>query len=106
MSVDYRAVMASLRETARELKKSPQTEKIYLFGSFARGSHTPFSDVDILVVVKNTDRPFLERKEQYAGSFAVPFDVNILVYTRREMDRLQKENSKFLENVLKEAIEL
>jgi len=107
LSVDYKALMASLAEASSEIKrKHPHVEKIFLFGSFSRGNYTPCSDIDILIIVKDTEKPFLLRSQQFAGYFPVPFDVNILVYTSKEFEKMLEEKNQFLINILQDAREL
>jgi predicted nucleotidyltransferase len=43
---------AGLMKIVRELKKNKAVEAIYLFGSHARGTQLPFSDIDICVVTQ------------------------------------------------------
>uniref|UniRef100_Q07GZ0 DNA polymerase, beta domain protein region n=1 Tax=Rhodopseudomonas palustris (strain BisA53) TaxID=316055 RepID=Q07GZ0_RHOP5 len=43
-----------LREAARRLAALPEVETIILFGSRARGDHTPDSDFDLCVLVADT----------------------------------------------------
>jgi uncharacterized protein len=65
-----------------------EPEQIILFGSQARGEADEHSDYD-LVVIKRTDRPFLERLRDmvpYRIKFRRPAD--ILVYTPEEWERM------------------
>jgi len=103
-SVDYEKLIKHLQEAAERIKKDNTVVKsVILFGSFARGNYTPFSDIDILVEVEQSDKPFLERRDEFVDYFEVPFDVNILVYTSEELDRLTAQNNLFLDNVFKQA---
>lgn len=43
---------AGLIKIVRELKKNKLVEAIYLFGSHAKGTQLPFSDVDICVITQ------------------------------------------------------
>jgi len=108
ISVEYDALIEALKKAAAEIKRgSPDVEKVFLFGSFARGNYTPQSDVDILIVVGHTEKPFLERKDRFASYYsAIPFDVNVLVYSRAEIKRMREGNNRFIEGVLDEAVEL
>lgn len=107
LSVDYKGLLFSLREASSKIKRDhPQVENIFLFGSFSRGDYTPGSDVDILIVVKEAKRPFLQRGEQFSAYFNVPFDVNILVYTPRELEKMRGEENLFLANILPETQKL
>lgn len=78
-----------LDEIVRVLK-AYDPERVVLFGSRARGDADEHSDYD-LVVIKRTDRPFLQRMADM-----VPFLVElrrpteILVYTPEEFDRMRE----------------
>ena len=68
--------------------KSYDPERIILFGSRARGEADEYSDYD-LVVIKRTDRPFLDRLRDmvpYLRQITRPVD--ILVYTPEEFERM------------------
>lgn len=82
-----RVVDPYLNEIVRVLKHY-EPERIVLFGSRVRGDADEYSDYD-LVVIKHTDRPFLERLRDmvpYLVKFTRPVD--ILVYTPEEFDRM------------------
>ncbi|MEI6395098.1 MAG: nucleotidyltransferase domain-containing protein [Verrucomicrobiota bacterium] len=74
-----------LNETVERLKTEFQPEEIYLFGSHAWGTPNEDSDVDLMVIVPNSDeRPIrrYQRAQKCLGRLAVPADV--LVRTRGE----------------------
>jgi len=78
-------------------------EKIYLFGSWARGEGDELSDLD-LVVIKKTKTPFLKRLREVAG--LLPPDmggIDILVYTPAEFQRMAKEGNAFAEMIIEEG---
>lgn len=104
-SVDFEKLRRSLSEIAKTLReKHPEVEDILLFGSFARGDYTPESDIDILIISTCEKLPFLLRSERFADLFrSLPFDVNILVYTREEIHRMKEEGNPFIMSVLAEA---
>lgn len=69
--------------------KAYDPERIILFGSRARGEADEYSDYD-LVVIKRTDRPFLDRLRDmvpYLTQLMRPAD--ILVYTPEEFERIR-----------------
>ena len=73
-----------------DLLRSYEPEQIILFGSRARGEADEHSDYD-LVVIKETDRPFLDRLRDmvpYLVAFGRPAE--ILVYTPEEFDRMSE----------------
>lgn len=76
-------------------------EKIILFGSLARGESRSASDIDLLIV-EETDKPFLERVGAVYSAIQPRKAVDILVYTPRELERLS-ETSSFVRRVLSEG---
>jgi len=108
LSVNYDELIQTLREISVEIKnKIRSVLKIYLFGSFARGNYTPDSDLDILVVLEKCDLPFVERRDLFVDFFkGVPFDLNIFVYTKDEINEMIAQKNLFIEEVLKEAVEI
>ncbi len=77
-----------LAEVIEGLVAVLQPERIYLFGSQARGDATEHSDYDLLVVVPRADEPGY-RLSQRAHSliWGMGISVDILVWTRDAFDR-------------------
>ena len=108
LSVDYKALIKSTENAcARIRKKYDHVIKILLFGSFLKQNYTPESDVDILIIVKHSDTPFMERRDLFSDFFKdIPFDFNILVYTKDELNNMLDKGNLFIKGVLSEAREL
>jgi predicted nucleotidyltransferase len=66
----------------------------YIFGSFAQGNCTAWSDLDI-VIVKQTDQPFVERPREFPEVYELGIPVDLLVYTPEEMVSLKGSGSTF-----------
>ncbi len=67
------------------LNARPDVVSIVIFGSFARGE--AFNDLDILIVVKDAPKSFLERRRNIyniAKELNLPIRVEILLYTMEE----------------------
>lgn len=77
-------------------------EKVVFFGSFARGTQTGRSDIDVLVVVP-TKKRFLDRYDDFTEiPPAFPErDVEMLIYTPRELQR--NKERPFVKRVLAEG---
>ena len=77
-------------------------ERIILFGSAARGDTDEYSDLD-LIVIKKTDKRFVERLVE-AGSY-IPLDlsVDVFVYTPEEFQSMIEEGNPFIEEALKDG---
>lgn len=62
------------------------------FGSYARGESGVGSDLDLLIIVADTDLPF-ERRGLAWDTSSLPVPADLLVYTQAEWDRLRRESA-------------
>jgi predicted nucleotidyltransferase len=93
--------MAYLEEAARRLREAFDLEALYLFGSHARGTAGPRSDLDLLVVAR-TSLPPLERIGRVLELLAdAPLPVEAIVLTPEELR--ERRDLPFLQGVLREA---
>ena len=85
---DARTVDAAVRDWAEAVRRArSDVVRIGYFGSYARGDWSVGSDVDLLIVVEDSDRPFEARTADWdATSLPVPAD--LLIYTRHEWESL------------------
>ncbi|MGQ9629684.1 MAG: nucleotidyltransferase domain-containing protein [bacterium] len=74
-------------------------KKIILIGSLAKGEIHRASDID-LIVVKETDKRYLDRLDEFYSSVKPRIAMDIFVYTPEEFERMSKEN-QFLRSALK-----
>lgn len=76
-----------LAEIVRRLVDALHPDRIYLFGSMARGDAGPDSDYDLLVVVSASDLPGYRRDQiAYRALHGVGVPKDVLVWTREEFD--------------------
>lgn len=66
----------------------------YIFGSFAQGRATAWSDLDLILVTR-TDLPFIERPRQFADLFDLGLPLDLLVYSPEEFQELRNSDSGF-----------
>jgi predicted nucleotidyltransferase len=76
-----------LGEIVRRLVDDCQPERIYLFGSRARGNAGADSDYDIMVVVARSDEPAYRRAQRaHSLLWDLGAAADILVWTREAFD--------------------
>jgi predicted nucleotidyltransferase len=96
-----RTLDKNLLETATQrLVAEFQPEQVWLYGSHAWGNPHDDSDVDLLVVVSDSDETPIRRSQRAhrcLRGLQMPKDV--LVETRQEVDRVKKLKTS-LENVI------
>lgn len=77
-----------LSEMVRRLVAAFQPERIYLFGSRARGEATGGSDFDLLVIVSESPLPRYKRDQAaFRALSGVGAAKDVVVFTREEFDR-------------------
>jgi len=93
-----------LKEVTDRLVNEFQPERIILFGSHAWGHPDADSDVDLLVIVSDSDQPptrRAQRAQRCLGNVRVAAD--ILVKTRAEADRLRRVATSLVNRALAEG---
>lgn len=83
--------------------------EICLFGSYAKGTQKKFSSLDILVILKDSQDRFIDRKiklEQYLNTDNLEYFplVDALVYTENELLDLINKKESFIISAIKESI--
>jgi len=87
------------------LKTKYKPEKIVLFGSIAKGEVNRWSDID-LVIIKRTQRRFLDRIKEVLMLIEPQVGVDILVYTPKEFKVLSAERPFFQQEINAKGIML
>ena len=104
--LDRSRLMERLNRVVRTLgDRHPEIESIYLFGSLARGDAVPGSDADLLIVVSHGDEPFRDRPTRYHTT-GVGVGVDVVVYTREELDALLEADNEFARRAMREGVRL
>jgi len=76
-----------LNERVEILSKDNNILKIVLFGSFATGKAVPGSDLDILIVLRESDKKLINRIEDFQEVFSdMGIAVDIFPYTIDELE--------------------
>jgi predicted nucleotidyltransferase len=85
----------TIEEVKNRLVKTYNPIAIYLFGSYAWGTPTEDSDLDLLIIVDKSDqRPIKRSFEGYKALWGLGISKDIIVYTSSEFESAsQKEMS-------------
>jgi predicted nucleotidyltransferase len=85
----------------------PEVDEVRLFGSLARGDQTGTSDVDVLILLRETDEKDPHRRIMtFLPYFKLDRGADLLVCTRAEVDRRLSEEDRFLVRVWSESVPL
>ncbi len=95
-----RQVSETLPAAVERIVQELQPEKIILFGSYAHGTPSPGSDVDLLVIME-TEASSKERSWAVSRLLIPrPFPVDILVRTPQEIQRALAKGDFFIREII------
>lgn len=100
--IEEESIIEQFRNLAKNIAASKtDVERIYLFGSLAKRNASFYSDADILAILAKDNRSMKERLDEYILAFSDgPVPADVLVYTKNEIQKAQKEGNKFLRQAL------
>ena len=93
---------AELARYVRILREQYAPQRILLFGSLASGQVDEWSDVD-MVIVKETNRRFLDRIRDVMQLLQPQVGMDILVYTPEEFAQLSRERPFVRQEILQKG---
>lgn len=91
-----------INEIVSNIAKAINPKRIVLFGSYASGKASEDSDLDLLVVVEDSDLPQYKKargiRKHLLGITDIPKD--IVVYTEKEIRDWRSVKNSFISNIL------
>ena len=94
----------TIDESINRLVRAYQPEEIYLFGSYAWGEPTEDSDLDILIVVSESDDKFYKRPiKGYSSLEGLHIPEDIIIYTRAEFEERAKQKGTLCYRIKREG---
>lgn len=76
-------------------------QKVILFGSLASGGVRKSSDID-LIIVKKSDKKFLDRMDEFYEKLDSRVSLDIMVYTPEEFEKMSRTNT-FIKRAIREG---
>jgi len=104
---DYEAVWTAVRCFAQELlQQFSEVEEVRVFGSLVRRECVPGSDVDLLLVLRESSEPFHHRISRYLPRRPMPVAVDVFPYTLDELQQMLADGNHFLRQAMQESVPL
>lgn len=99
---DAQTVDRAVHRWAENIEQDPENVLcIGYFGSYARGDWGVGSDLDLIVIVKDSNRPFENRSVDWDVT-TLPVPTDLLIYTQAEWNQLRGQ--RFYSTVMREAV--
>lgn len=90
-----------LKEKTRKLLKELPLKIVVLFGSYAKGRYTAFSDIDLLVVIKDQHKDYAYHKTH--NSLEID-NLQLHLYTSEEYQKLRRKSPTFIKEIEEKGI--
>ncbi len=96
----------TIQEIARRIAETFAPQKIILFGSYAYGTPTPDSDVDLLVIMESSDSPALRSTKVARAARPRHVALSAIVRTPAEIKRRLEMGDFFTREILEKGRQL
>lgn len=97
-------VLSGARTWAAELMAAyPEVSAVGVFGSYGRGDAGFGSDLDMVVIVRASDEPWLQRSARWPSE-RLPLPADVLTYTPEEWARLAERSPRFAAALARETL--
>ncbi|MGQ4892111.1 MAG: nucleotidyltransferase domain-containing protein [Candidatus Njordarchaeia archaeon] len=73
---------------------------VFLVGSLAKGNFTAFSDADVLIIVRRSNKKFFDRISEFLDP-SLPVDIDPKVYTIDELLNMARHKRKIIDELIK-----
>lgn len=93
----------TIEEMVQRIVKGFAPEKIILFGSHARGTAGPDSDVDLLVVIKEEGSKRKKATDIDVALVGVALPVDVIVVSPDDLERRRDQVGTVIHSVLREG---
>ena len=99
-----RSEATALAQIVERLVRAYEPERIYLFGSMARGDAGPDSDFDLLLVVPDAAEPARKRSRlAYEQMWGLSTGADVLVWSRERFDERASLRASLPATILREG---
>lgn len=100
--------ITALKKVAEYLSQFSEVLRIVVFGSRVRGDFGELSDMDVLIIISNSNVAVKNKLISVLHDIELEFDVPIspVIFTKREYEVNKRLGGSFIENVEKEGIVL
>ncbi len=108
ISLDRNHLLNELRQIADNIRaEHPEVAEIRLFGSLARGDYTGSSDVDILIILRDTtEEDPLQRILTFLPYFNLNRGSDLLVFPLSELEARLTAGDHFIKRIWSESVPL
>ena len=99
-------VLAAARDWASKLRTDdPSVTRVYCIGSYARGDWGFGSDLDMIVILGDTQMSAKERYDRYCPA-GLPVEADVWVYTEAEWMALETNSPSYWRRIQGELLNL
>ncbi len=93
-----------IRAIAVPILKNTPAQKAVVFGSWARGTRTRGSDIDMMIISDQGATRFFDRYKEFDALYDAlgSFGLDLLIYSKEELDAMSER--PFIKTILREGV--
>jgi predicted nucleotidyltransferase len=103
--IENTATLDDIREIVQQIVERFRPQKVILFGSYAQGTPTKDSDVDLLVIME-TNEQALHAAARISAAIDHPFPLDILVFRPSDLKASLERRGVFATEVMAKGLVL
>jgi len=101
---DKGKVLRQLKDYSESIKRThPEVERMGYFGSYANDTYGPASDVDLLIILRNSSMRFLDRIPNFIPD-SLSIGCDVFPYTSEEIKRMKQDGNPWICHILEEVV--
>ena len=101
---DKANVLRQLKDYAKSIKRAhSEIERVGYFGSYANDTYGPASDADLLIILRQSDKRFLDRIPDFLPE-NLSICCDVFPYTSEEIKKMKQDGNLWICHVLKEVV--
>ncbi len=94
----------TIQKATERIAQEMKPEQIFLFGSHAWGNPTPDSDIDLFVILSNSDQPPYKRSQTaYQLLRGIREPVEVIVRTREEVEKSRAVATSLVKKIFEQG---
>jgi len=105
MRAGAETILENVQTVVGQIVQQFHPQKVILFGSYANGTHTEDSDVDLLVVMETDEKP-LHIAARMAAMVDHPLPLDVIVLTPSQLEASLRRKGTFATEVTTKGVVL
>ena len=97
-------IIKNIKKFKERIKKDINVKKVFLFGSYARGTYSEYSDIDVCIIADKSENNYLSMLKIAPMTIGIDMRIEAVVFSFNEY--LDKKPAGLLREIIEHGIEI